>query len=92
MKDATKLFPIGTVVLLNGAQKKVMITGFYSISPDDKTRIYDYVGCLYPEGLLSSEQNVLFDHSQIAKLFHKGYDSEEERAFKQKVNEIINKQ
>ncbi len=35
MKDATKLFPIGTVVLLNGAEKKVMITGFYSISPED---------------------------------------------------------
>lgn len=90
MKDATKLYPIGTVVLLNGAEKKVMVTGFYSISAEDRTKIFDYVGCLYPEGLMSNEQNVLFDHNQIAQVFHKGYESDEEKEFKSKVNELIN--
>ncbi len=90
MKDATKLFPIGTVVLLNGAEKKVMITGFYSIAKENQSKIFDYVGCLYPEGMLTSEKNILFDHNQIAQIFYKGYESEEEKAFKNKINEVIN--
>lgn len=33
-----------------------MITGFYVVSGNDTNKIYDYCGCLYPEGSISSSQ------------------------------------
>lgn len=91
MKDATKLLPIGSVVMLNNGTKEVMITGFYTVSEKDQNNIYDYCGCMYPEGLLTSEQNLLFNHSQIVKILHMGYNSEKEKAFKQTLFDALNK-
>ena len=86
-----KYLPIGTVVLLKGGKKRAMITGFCSISGEDKSKIYDYSGCLYPEGLISSNQTLLFNHDQIEKIFYLGLVDEEEKQFKQKLNEIMQK-
>ncbi|MBD9085785.1 DUF4176 domain-containing protein [bacterium] len=86
-----KYLPIGTVVLLKGGTKKVMITGFCSITENDKNKTYDYSGCLYPEGFLSSNQTLLFDHSQIDKIYFVGYQNEEEKEFKEKLKKVIEK-
>ena len=45
-----KYLPIGTVVLLKGGSKRVMITGFCSVDGNESDVIYDYNGCVYPEG------------------------------------------
>ena len=92
MKDTSKLLPIGSVVLLDGGEKKVMVTVFYSVPAEDQNKVYDYSGCLFPEGVISSEQNLLFDHKQIVKVFYMGYKDDEEKSFKQKLGEVINKQ
>ena len=84
-----KFLPIGTVVLLKGGKKRAMITGFCSIAQENQEKIYDYSGCVYPEGYLSSNQVCLFDHDQIDKIFFLGYQDEEERAFKDKLNKIV---
>lgn len=84
-----KYLPVGTVVMLKGGKKRAMITGFCSISGDDKSKIYDYSGCLYPEGFISSNQTLLFNHNQIDKVYHVGLIDEEEKEFKQKLNEMI---
>lgn len=86
-----KYLPIGTVVMLKGGKKRAMITGFCSIAGEDQTKVFDYSGCLYPEGLLSSNQTLLFNHEQIDKIFHLGLIDEEEKQFKQKLNEMIDK-
>lgn len=85
-----KYLPIGTVVMLKGGKKRAMIIGFCSISGEDKTKTYDYSGCLYPEGVLSSNQTLLFNHEQIEKVFYLGLIDEEEKQFKKKLNELIN--
>ena len=36
-----KYLPIGTVVLLKEATKRVMITGYASISPDTGDKVFD---------------------------------------------------
>ena len=90
MKDTSKLLPIGSVVLLNNGTKKIMITGFYSIAANDKNTVHDYCGCLFPEGVISSEQNLLFNHNQIMKVCYMGYTNDEEKEFKNKLGEIIN--
>lgn len=84
-----KYLPIGTVVLLKNGQKRVMITGFCAIPGDDTKKVYDYIGCLYPEGFISSSQNLLFDHDQIEKLYYLGYSDDEEKEFKKKLKDTL---
>lgn len=86
-----KYLPIGTLVLLKNANKKIMIIGFYVTSNNDN-KVYDYVGCLYPEGLLSSDQSLVFNHDQIDKILHLGIIDDEEKEFKKKLNELVLKE
>lgn len=76
-----KYLPIGTIILLKNGKKKVMITGFCA---SDKNQFiqYDYVGCLYPEGMISSDKILMFNHNQIDKIYHLGYRDNEEIEFK----------
>lgn len=85
-----KYLPIGTVIMLKGGSKRIMITGFCSFANDDKSKIYDYSGCLYPEGIISATQTLLFDHIQIEKIYHIGLIDDEEKEFKNKLKEMIN--
>lgn len=86
-----KYFPIGTVVKLKGATKRCMIIGFCAMTNDNNEKVYDYSGCLYPEGLVSSNQTLLFDHDQIAQIYHFGLTDEEEKTFQTKLKELNNK-
>ncbi len=87
MEQEQKYLPIGTVVMLKGGEKNVMITGFYAMEGNDEQTVWDYSGCLYPEGILVSGQAALFNHSQIEKIEYMGYIDEEEKQFKAKLNE-----
>lgn len=69
------LLPIGTVVLLKGASKKLMITGYYSKSADGN-KIYTYNACIFPEGYMENTF-CLFDANQIDEIFYKGLENNE---------------
>lgn len=84
-----KYLPLGTVVLLKDATKRVMITGFASVSPDTGERIFDYSGCVFPEGFMSYNEVCVFDHNQIQEVFYKGLVDEEEKAFKEQLKQKI---
>lgn len=86
-----KYLPIGSVVLLKEAKKRVMITGFAAKGKETVDRIFDYMGCLYPEGIISSDKNLLFDHEQIDKIYYLGYSDGEEKEFKQKLTDAVSK-
>lgn len=86
MQNYPKYLPIGSVIMLKGGSKRIMITGFCSISGEDSEKVYDYSGCLYPEGYLSSTQVCLFDHSQIEKIYCLGYKDDEQKEFMAKLN------
>ena len=90
-KIGEKFLPIGTVVMLKGGEKRVMITGFCAIEEQDteKNKMWDYSGCMYPEGFLSSTQTCLFDHEQSEKIYHYGLVDEEEEKFKAQLNELL---
>lgn len=83
-----ELLPIGSVVLLKDGIKKLMITGYMAMDQKSPEKIYDYSGCIYPEGLLSSEQCLLFSHEQISQVFFEGYQAEEFRMFEEQLKEI----
>ena len=82
--------PIGSVVRLKKGKKKVMITGFY-VKTEENGKPYDYVGCLYPEGIISSDNNLVFNNDQIDEIFFLGYTNIEEQEFKTKLYEAIRK-
>ena len=88
MEVGEKYLPVGTICLLKDGTKKVMVTGFCIKSPEIQDKVFDYIGCLYPEGVISSDQNLLFDHSQIVQIFHKGYITPEETEFKNKLKQL----
>ncbi len=78
--------PIGSVVLLKESTRKVMIMGFCQKKESEAGdgKLYDYCGCLYPEGYQDSSHVYLFDHDMIEKVYSAGYMDDEQFAF-QKV-------
>ena len=85
-----KFLPLGTVVLLKNGTKRLSIIGYAGISNETGDKMFDYIGCLYPEGMINSNKNLLFDHSQIEKVIFEGYSDDEDKVFKEKLNIIIN--
>lgn len=84
-----KYLPIGSIVLLKNANKKVMVTGFY-VKAAGFDRVFDYSGCVYPEGELSSKETRVFNNDEIDKVIYKGYENEEEESFKGRLYNAIN--
>ncbi|NBH71635.1 DUF4176 domain-containing protein [Clostridiaceae bacterium] len=86
MKD---LLPIGSVVLLKNASKRLMICGRIQVDlSSGEQKVYHYSGCLYPEGLLDPNKLYLFNNGDIDKVFYLGMQDEEEFKFR---NYIIQK-
>ena len=83
------ILPIGSVVLLKDSTKKVMIMGFCQKEESDEENIWDYAGCLYPEGYLGSNQVYLFNGEQIERVYSVGYQDEEQFEFKIKVDAVL---
>ena len=82
MIDKEKYLPIGTVVLLKGGNKNVMITSYliFSNGNDKDKKMYDYGGCQFPEGVMDSNTAIGFNHSDIEKIVFLGF--EEDNYFK----------
>ena len=82
-----KYLPLGTVVLLNGGTKRLMITGYCMKIKEKPGVIYDYSGCLYPEGTIKSDITSVFNHSQIDRIDFMGYSDVESKEFMNKLKE-----
>lgn len=80
MNQKKVYLPIGTVVLLKDATRKVVIIG-YAISENGSNEVWDYLGCAYPVGVISSDSNLLFNKEQIGKIVFMGYADEEGEKF-----------
>lgn len=72
--------PLGSVVLLNGGSKRVMVYGRKQQQVATGS-VWDYIGCLYPEGNLDEDYMYLFNHDQIERVYFVGFQDEEELAF-----------
>lgn len=84
-----KYLPIGTVVLLKDATKRLMITGYCSSQPESPNVVYDYVGCLFPEGNLGGDEVALFNHDQIGTIPHMGLVDDEFKALDKNIKEAM---
>lgn len=71
-----RTLPIGSIVRLKGGKKRLMIIGYCKYKMDDNETVYDYAGCLYPEGFISADKTALFDHDQIERIYALGFQNE----------------
>jgi hypothetical protein len=86
-----KLLPNGSIVLLNGGNKRLMIYGRKQLVVDEEqadlvedavdTTMFDYIGVPYPEGYINQEFSYAFNHSDIQDIIFQGYEDDEEDAF-----------
>lgn len=74
------LLPIGTVVLLEGGEKRLMIYGVKQTERETQEE-YDYIGVVYPEGNMGQGTQFLFNHNQIKDIYFKGFEDEEREEF-----------
>lgn len=84
MNNVKELLPIGSVVLLKGGQKKLMVFGIKQTDKEKQTN-YDYIGVIYPEGNIGYGGQFFFNHADIAQVFFKGYSDEERDKFIQRL-------
>lgn len=85
------LLPNGSIVLLEGGNKKLMIYGRKQLlvneedieKESDDLTMYDYLGVPYPEGYIDPEYSYVFNHSDIVEVIFKGFVNEEEEEFQE---------
>lgn len=78
--DIQELLPIGSVVLLHGGKKRLMV---YGVKQTDAATgaIYDYIGVLYPEGNLGTEGHYFFNAQDIERVYFVGFNDGERQTF-----------
>lgn len=89
--NVKELLPIGSVVLLEGAKKKLMIYGVGQTQLNED-KDYDYIGVVYPERNMGEGSQFLFNHSDIAEVVFEGYTDEERNIFIEKLKEFYDSQ
>ena len=91
-----RFLPIGTVVLLKGGKRELMIMA-YCIVPsgevydkegevDAAGKMFDYGACFYPEGMITSDQLFAFNHDQIEKICFMGYETDNQKEISKVLN------
>ncbi len=78
--------PIGSVVLLKGGEKRIMICGRIQTRAGED-HIYDYSACYYPDGVDSSRM-FFFDSDAIEKVFFIGFQDPEELAYQEALSNL----
>ena len=76
------VLPIGTVVVLNGADVPLIIVARAQLFDNDGTMgFFDYAACLYPAGFLPDRPLAFFNGEDIDTVLFEGYRDPQEVAF-----------
>ena len=84
-----RFLPLGTVVILKNAEKKLMIEGYLFANENDPSVTYDYCDVMYPEGRMNSTDFLLFKEDMIDHVIALGYADEEQRLFMERLEEAM---
>lgn len=80
--ENVNILPIGTVVKLKEAEKRVMIIGILQQLEDKGIKkLYEYIGIPYPEGYLGEESTILFNQEDIEGISVLGFNDYERQIF-----------
>ena len=75
------LLPTGSVVLLEGGVKPLMVYGIRQADAKDPGKEYDYIGVFYPEGNLGENTQFLFNHQDIREVLFRGFENAQREQF-----------
>lgn len=82
--------PIGSVVMLKGGNKRVMICGRVQTRMEDN-KIFDYTACLYPEGYMDAQSMYLFNNEDIDTVYYIGMQDTEEFRYRDLMEQELAK-
>lgn len=83
------LLPLGSIVILKGSTKKVMIISrALGVGVNGKPYYFDYGACFYPEGLVG-DQLLYFNHEDIMRIEHEGFVSDEETIMQENIQLFV---
>ncbi|MCC8152264.1 MAG: DUF4176 domain-containing protein [Lachnospiraceae bacterium] len=82
------MLPIGSVVLLKGGDKRIMICGRIQ-AKDGENAIYDYSACYYPEGIIDAPSMFFFNRDAIETVYFMGFQDKEEMDFRHNVLDTL---
>ncbi len=87
--DYVNYYPLGTVVLLKSANKRLVIIGRGLIINNDNRELFvDYVGATFPEGLLNNRV-AYFNKEAIDKVLFEGFADDEDKYVVDKINVFL---
>ncbi|GFI43364.1 hypothetical protein IMSAGC018_01033 [Lachnospiraceae bacterium] len=86
-----ELLPIGSIVLLEEGEKRLMISGIMQSDASGNGEEYDYLGVLYPEGHIGDQFQYLFNHKDINEIIFRGFEDDERVEFLEKLSSLYNK-
>ncbi len=81
------LLPIGSVVLLKGGEKRIMICGRIQTKAGEDT-IYDYSACYFPEGIVDAKHMFFFNNDAIERIFFIGFQDPEELSYQEMLSSV----
>lgn len=79
-----EFLPVGSVVMLNGGEKRVMICGRIQAQAGTDV-IYDYSACYYPEGIIDPKSMFFFNRDAIETVYFRGYEDQDELDYRHNV-------
>lgn len=79
-----EFLPIGSVVLLKGGNKRIMICGRIQAQAGSDI-IYDYSACYYPEGIVDPQSMFFFNRDAIETVYFRGYEDQDELDYRHDV-------
>ena len=89
--EKVQYLPLGSVVAVNGALKKTMIIArALAVEVQPEPKIFDYAGCIFPEGLIG-DQVMYFNHADISEVAFEGFNNEENVAMVEYINTLMEK-
>lgn len=84
------VLPVGSIVLLKGGDRKLMVCGIcVSMEDDNDPRVFDYSGVLYPDGFEDPDSLFLFNKENIEQVYHIGYMDEDSEEFLPNVEKML---
>ena len=89
MED-NEVLSIGSVVKLRNSKGLVMVISFGMIANKNgkENSIYDYLGCPYPHGVITTDYFIYFDKSDIEEIIFKGYSDDADKECKKGYLEL----
>lgn len=90
MNKLETILPIGTVVLTETGEVPLMIVSRASLFDDNgEIGYFDYAAVPYPEGMVTDNEYLFFNHEDVADVIYFGYVNSHEQIFAEQYDKLV---